>query len=595
MRVVWGLWWLILIGLLVIAETTNVSTSLLPTSRSLQKRGESECPAGCECQNQGWRLYCENRNFLGLVLIVDVRDAELVGVRASTIPKATLQAAVELRSLVWRSSGIEKLESDVFHGTPKLASLSLGDNRLTSLPADVFHTLHLLRFLNLTGNLLVSLPRVLFQGLVALEEVRFADNRLAVLPYQVFEPANSLRRIDLSNNLLVSLPDHSFKPNKLLQELNLSSNRLTRLPSRLFSGLSNLRILKLSDNEMNTVPRGFFTELKRLEHLDLSGNPISRLTDITFQGLVSLQWLNLSRTRITSIPQNVWRPVPSLRTLLIEFNKIEIIHNEDLAGLNKLETLKITDGSLREIGLDTLDEVPHLRKIDLRDNDLTFLPANLAHLKELDELQLQGNPWACDCRMFWFVRWADEHAHRTAFGSGLRCGHEKGTVDTLQALRYLNCTPPTLLRKSGPDLHIIRSSVLLDCEFNGNPAPALTWVTPKLMTFHWNPDPAFPDAFVHHSQTHLHDQPQKSIDNNRIRLLENGSLYITYLLREDVGLYKCFAMNPIANATTYVTLYMDPITYHTIKILSILVGAASAAGFLLLTFFVQFLQYMFVK
>ncbi|XP_033221474.1 leucine-rich repeat and immunoglobulin-like domain-containing nogo receptor-interacting protein 2 isoform X2 [Belonocnema kinseyi] len=596
MRVVWGPWWLILAGLLAIAETTAVSTNPSSTSRSLQKRGDLECAVACQCEKEGWRLNCEDRDFLGLRLSSHVQEVSLKRVHASTISVSALEAAGELRSLVWTRSRIERIESGAFRGTPKLESLNLGDNNLTALPADVFGSLHLLRFLNLTSNSLHSLPRIVFQGLDILEEVHLADNSIAILPYQAFESAWSLLKLDLSGNELVSLPDYSFKPNKKLQELYLSSNRLTRLPSRLFSGLSNLRVLGLANNHIHVIARGFFTELKHLERLDISGNPIIRLTDIAFQGLANLQWLNLSSTNIPTIPDNVWRPVNNLRTLLIENNKIEIIHDGDLAGLRNLETLKITKGALREIGLRTLDDVPHLRKLDLRSNILTFLPANLAHLVKLDELQLGGNPWACDCRMFWFVRWAEHHAHQAAFDSGLRCGHETATVDTLQALRYLNCTPPMLWHTSNPELHVIRNPVLLECEFNGNPAPALTWVTPKLLTFHWNPDPAFPDAFVHHAQVHHINQPQKPFtDNGRIRLLDNGSLYITYLLREDVGLYKCFAMNPIANATAYVTLHMDPVTYHTIKLISLAVGAASAAGFLLLTLFIQFLRYLFFK
>lgn len=592
MRVVWGPWWLILAGLLVIGEALNVHPS--PKSRILEKRS-IVCPAGCKCENEGWRIYCEDRNFVGLELFPSVRDVILKDVRVSTVPAAPLKATVELRYLSWTRSAIKAIETGAFQSTEKLENLNLGDNRLSDLPTDIFHSLHFLRILNLTNNHFISLQRIWFQSLDLLEEIHLANNKLAYIPYQVFEPAWSLRVIDLSGNKLVSLPDLSFRPNKHLQELDLSSNRLKRLPSRLFSGLSNLRILGLANNEIDTIPRGFFVELKNLEQLDLSGNPINRLIDITFQGLVSLQGISLSRTQITNFPQDIWKPVSSLRTLLIEDNKIEIIKNGDLFNLHNLEILKITNGALREIGLRSLDSVPNLKKIDLRDNDLTFLPANLASLKKLEELQLEGNPWACDCRMFWFVRWAEHHAHRTAFNSGLRCGHETATIDTIHALRYLNCTPPTLSRTSGKELHVLRNSVLLECEFNGNPAPALTWVTPKLITFHWNPDPAFPDSFVHHHQVHLNNEPHKPFTNNRIRLLENGSLYISHLLREDVGLYKCFAMNPIANATTYVTLHMDPVTYYNIKILSIVVGAASAAGFLLLTLFVQFLRYLFFK
>ncbi|CAL7936941.1 unnamed protein product [Xylocopa violacea] len=125
--------------------------------------------------------------------------------------------------------------------------------------------------------------------------------------------------------------------------------------------------------------------------------------------------------------------------------------------------------------------------------------------------------------MFWFVKWAESKEHlRTAFQSGFRCGDEiDGTGDMLKTLRYLKCTPPNLAYATPTQQYLLLSSVLLECEFNGNPTPSITWVTPKLQ--------------------------------------------------------------------------MNPITLHKIKIISILVGAASATAFLLLTLLLQFLRYLLAK
>lgn len=518
-------------------------------------------------------------------------------VQAAAIPVSALEASIGLQNLVWTSSGIENVESGVFRTTLHLERLDLGDNRLSELPSDVFHPLHQLQYLNLTGNRLHALPQLLFDGLNHLREIRLAANLLSVLPYQAFAPARELLRLDLSSNLLVSLPDHSFQPNQQLQELRLAGNRLTKLPSRLFSGLTQLKVLDLAKNEIDTLPRGLFSDLTTLEHLDLENNPIARLADTAFQGLANLRWLSLSHLPISSLPAGVWRSTRKLRTLLLSETKLENLRNENLAGLNDLETLEIRNSPLREIGQLTLNETPSLRRIDLRNNDLTFLPANVASLPLLNELQLQGNPWACDCRMFWFVKWAESRTHlQAAFQSGLKCGHKVGgTVDTLQTLRYLKCSPPILVRATNTQQYRLLSSVLLECEFSGNPAPSLTWVTPNGLVLHWMPDPAFPDAFVEHPSVHKWLSNQPIIDDRRIRVLENGSLYITMLLRQDVGKYKCTAVNPIANETIYVTLHMDPVTLHNIKIFSIIVGAISAAAFLLLTLLLQLLRYLLLK
>lgn len=589
-------WLIFLVAVIAVVRVAGAPSNVLSSVTSSGAL-QIKCPGGCHCRDidNGGTLECVERSFLGLGLPRNITTVRLKNVQAAAIPVSALEASVGLRSLTWTSSGIESVESGVFRATIHLERLDLGDNRLSELPSDVFHPLHQLQYLNLTGNRLVALPQLLFDGLTRLRDIRLETNLLSVLPYQAFAPARELMRLDLSGNLLVSLPDHSFQPNQQLQELRLARNRLTKLPSRLFSGLTQLKELDLANNEIDTLPRGLFSDLTALERLDLENNPIARLTDIAFQGLVNLQWLRLSRLPISSLPANVWRPVSKLRTLLLSKTKLENLRNGNLAGLMELQNLEITNSQLREIGQLTLNETPSLRKIDLRNNDLTFLPANVANLPLLEELQLQGNPWACDCRMFWFLKWTASRTHlQSAFQSGLKCGH-KVNGDITQTLSYLKCSPPILVRATNTQQYLLLSSVLLECEFSGNPAPSLTWVTPSGLVFHWMPDPAFPDAFVEHPPVHSWLTNQPIVDDHRIRVLENGSLYITKLLRQDVGKYKCTAVNPIANETIYVTLHMDPVTLNNIKLFSILVGAISAAVFLLLTLLLQLLRYLLLK
>ncbi|XP_011879986.1 PREDICTED: leucine-rich repeat and immunoglobulin-like domain-containing nogo receptor-interacting protein 2 [Vollenhovia emeryi] len=600
--------WLLFLVTVVVAAVVRVAgtpSDTLPslTGASLPSSSRVECPDGCECADHtkhgggGSSLRCAGRELSGLALPRDVTSVSLRNVRVSAIRATVLEGVARLRSLTWSSSGAERVEAGAFGAAAHLERLDLGDNRLADLPSGVFHPLHQLQYLNLTGNRLTALPQQLFRHLNRLQEVRLAANLLSVLPYQAFAPTRELVRLDLSGNRLVSLPDHSFQPNRQLLELRLAGNRLTKLPSRLFSGLARLKVLDLADNEIDALPRSLFSHLTALEHLDLGGNPIARLSDTAFQGLASLRWLDLSRLPISSLPGDVWRPVSRLRTLLLSGTKLENLRNKDLADLAELETLEVTNGTLREIGQLTLNETPSLRRIDLRNNDLTFLPANVAYLPLLDELQLQGNSWACDCRMFWFVKWSESRAHlRAAFQSGLKCGHEgDGTVDILRTLRYLECSPPRLVRATKTQQYLLLKPVLLECEFSGNPAPSLTWVTPSGLVLHWVPDPGFPDAFVEHPKVHSWRTDRPVVDDGRIRVLENGSLYIATLMRQDVGKYKCTAVNPIANETVYVTLHMDPITLHNIKIFSIVVGALCTLAFLLLTLAVQLLRYILLR
>lgn len=551
-----------------------------------------KCPDGCHCTVINIR--CEKRSSIGLVMPINTLDIALINVNITQVPAKFLETMEKLQRFSWTSSCIERLENNLFYSTPHLEYLSLGDNYIASLPEDIFSRLHKLKYLNLTGNSLTSLPRAITQGFDKLQQLFISNNRLIVLPYQAFIYSKYLQHIDLSNNRLVSLPDHTFKPNRELKNLLLSSNYLTELPGRLFSGLHGLIKLELANNEIKYLPWNIFTELEQLEYLDLSNNPITNLTNTVFNGLNNLKILDLSETKIQQLPRDIWKPIgKKLNSLIMKTTNIEILKNDDLSYLDNLENLIISNSLLRAIQGKALDNLKLLKNLDLRNNHLTFLPASLSNLNSLEHLHLQGNYWACDCRMFWFVKWAESHAHETAFESGLLCGNETGTIDTLHALQYLNCTSPFIIQKTNDDYNYpLHGNVTLYCEFYGNPAPSITWVTPTLEIFHWRPDPSFPDDH-NHPIVHYNNDDITNIGNKgRIQLLINGSLHITDFQRKDVGRYKCLAVNPIANLTTYVTIKMDPQTYETIKLLSLVVGFFSAVGFLLITLLVQLTRYL---
>ncbi|XP_074110543.1 uncharacterized protein LOC141534843 [Cotesia typhae] len=553
-----------------------------------------ECATGCHCTGN-WNFQCRARRFQDLRLPADVIEIEFedVSTEAGIVTVAALKSSIQLQKLTWSSSGIEQLERGIFSTTKRLHYLDLGDNRLTSLDPDIFSSLEELRYLNISGNLLKNLPA--FKNLYSLETLLVSRNRLEVPPFKAFASSSYLRHLDLSGNYLVLLQEFTFQPNRELVYLKLSNNHLLNLPSRVFSGLGKLRYLEISNISISHLPRGLFTELNALEYLNISKNPITNLTDYTFQGLIRLIQLDISSTLVSQLPLGIWQRLPSLKSLMMDSTRLKVLKAEDFLGLNSIVNLTITNSPLRDIHSKAFDHLSHLRNLDLRNNNLFFLPASLAHLTHLSSLNLQGNPWACDCRMFWFVDWVQSNIHPKAFAHGLRCG-DNDQVDIREALKYLNCTPPVLIHKSQNDqLHLINKSVLLECEFNGNPAPSLTWVTPTLEIFHWNPDRTFPDTFHNHPIDHATDNLINLNNNGRVRLLENGSLFIKNLLRQDVGLYKCFAVNPINNATTWLHLKMDPIVYHNIKMFSIAVGAACAILFLLLTLLIQLIKYLLYR
>lgn len=516
-----------------------------------------------------------------------------VSVPGGGVTATTLSGAPGLRRLSWTRSDIADLAGDAFSVARDLENITLADNRLGSLAPGTFAGLRRLRGLDLSGNLLVSLPRGVFADLAALASLDLGRNRLGALPYRVLDPCRALVRLDLGRNALDALPDSVFAATAVLQEVVLAGNRLRQLPPRLFRGLRELRRLALRENRVKAIPGGFFRDLVDLRDLDISSNALGALSPAAFQGLGALARLNLSRNPLEELPGGVWHQVPGLLVLDLAGTRVQLLRERDLRGLGRLRELDLRQGELREIEHGAFQETTHLVRLDLAGNDLAFLPRSLVHLSQLRSLDLDGNPWACDCRMLWFATWIRDHVNLASFANRYHCGDGDDDLDMMTALGGLNCTGPRPTRVSPTRELVIRSPVLLECDFAGNPAPTLTWVTPRLEVFHWNPDPGFADAFDGHPRVHWYGADGDVGD--RVSLLENGSLFIRELLREDVGRYKCFASNPLANATTWIVIRMDPVTYFRIKIFSIVAGAAAALGFLAATILVQLVLWILLK
>ncbi|KAJ8927043.1 hypothetical protein NQ314_020530 [Rhamnusium bicolor] len=204
---------------------------------------------------------------------------------------------------------------------------------------------------------------------------------------------------------------------------------------------------------------------------------------------------------------------------------------------------------LKEIETYVLADTLALKELDISGNALTFLPHSIANMTNLKKLNISDNPWACDCRMFWFAPWAVNKRRSNMTMSDLSCGPYAYPNDMLPTLQHLNCTSPRIMYKTPTKRYRLNTDALLECRYAANPPPSITWVTPKREVFHWNPDTSVPDIFSKHP--HAHDQymtPMRVIPP-RIQVLDNGTLWVKNITREDCGRYTCYASNPIANRT----------------------------------------------
>eukprot|EP00127_Corallochytrium_limacisporum_P004728 Clim_evm82s172 gene=Clim_evmTU82s172 len=174
--------------------------------------------------------------------------------------------------------------------------------------------------------------------------VNLAGKGLSAVPDEVHEAVKDLgvvKRLNLSNNKFVEVPTEVAQAGRHLEDLDLSINRLVRFPGDLCTCLSNLAHLDLSRNQMDLLP---------------------------------LEFSHLGQLLSLRLGYNKFRAIPALE------------------GLNTLEVLILTDNQIASIDVHILLSVPKLKTLDLSNNNISQVPAELGHLR-LQSLGLTGNPF----------------------------------------------------------------------------------------------------------------------------------------------------------------------------------------------------------
>ncbi|KPJ12130.1 Leucine-rich repeat and immunoglobulin-like domain-containing nogo receptor-interacting protein 2 [Papilio machaon] len=534
-----------------------------------------DCPTACTCTSA--RLQCSNLTIPGNHL------------NKTIIAKY----GTELRNITWTDSTVQDLDQDLFLGLYKLEYIDLSRNEIQRAKDELFARLNNLVYLNLSRNKIDDIPRSTFKFLDNLEILDVSHNHLHVIPFQVFGPLTRLKYLDISHNKIATFLDYFFKPNRQLKQLFLNNNSLVEITSKALVNLKELEILDLSANKLDYIPKSILDHFEHLTDLNLSYNNFQNISYDAFKKLYKLKWLDMGGNRLKWLPAGLFQNNENLETFYLDNTQITVIQNTNFKGLINLQRLFLRDNrNLSEIERYVFEDTPDITHLDISGNDLTFLPLSLEKLDKLKTLKINKNPWACDCRMAWFAAWAEKR--KDIIRSDLSC-RRAYPGDMLRVLNDTNCKPPQLISSSPLALYRLQSEARLECKFDGNPAPSITWITPTRDVFHWNPNPLVPDLFRKHGTAH--DQYYRPIDNerSRVRVLEDGSLLITDIHREDTGTYICYATNPSANVTAEVILNIDPMTMFEIKIYSLICGAFCAALFLGMTLLIQAIRYIFYR
>ncbi|KAG6448477.1 uncharacterized protein LOC115442458 [Manduca sexta] len=240
-----------------------------------------------------------------------------------------------------------------------------------------------------------------------------------------------------------------------IQKLNLTGNSLYEITSHAFHdvGLINLWKLTLSECKLQTIQRNGFKGLAIMIELDLSKNDLKTLHPDTF------------------------KETPKIRWILLNDNKLEKLDDGLFSNLDFLTKVELSNNRIFQIGMKTFMNVPKLNVLRLDGNKLEHVKVDtLSNLPSLLNLDVQDNPWRCDCFLQPFRNWV---ISKNLHSSDVFCTeppkvHGKSWKD-LETNDFA-CRPTIIYPSTSTTLRVSDYNVTLACQVNGNPMPEVNWV-----------------------------------------------------------------------------------------------------------------------
>lgn len=309
----------------------------------------------------------------------------------------------------------------------QLTVLDISYNKIVDLFDKNFENNIEMTHLNLTHNFLKRLDKDTFAGLKRLVDLDLSNNELVELHPQTFKDLTSLERLDLSSNKIVGFKKETFEPLGSLRILSLRNNTILDLPTFNFAYLVHLEVLDMSLNLVQEIPKQGIPYLKELKHLDFNTNVIQNIDQLGFHNLPSLRHLDLSNNNMTLIPTSALSKLSNLSHLYLSGNFIQNVtalsfqslfhlkhlHLSRLFDLEKIDSRAFVDNinlqkiwmnenvKVREVPPRLFHGNPKLTHIYMKNNALETLEASHFPVDRLQELEISGNPFVCNCSLLW--------------------------------------------------------------------------------------------------------------------------------------------------------------------------------------------------
>ncbi|XP_064599059.1 carboxypeptidase N subunit 2-like [Liolophura sinensis] len=341
-----------------------------------------------------------------------IQDLTLRGSQISRIGENAFTALVNLRKLNLSHNSIGEMASTSLQSVRGLTELDLSNNRLTSFDM-AFSSQSSLTYLNLAQNRLGTIRSGSFQSLSRLETLILDGNKLSALQGHTFQGLQSLRHLSMQRCGIHHIPKDLFYIIRKLRTLELQSNFIRVIPnSQDLRNLAFLQKLNLDNNQVTELGDLQFGSIP-IDSLSLSHNQIHKVPVNTFK-YFNAKYVDLSFNRINWLPPRTFHPLaPEMTHLNLAGNSLSNIPNGVFQGLYRLQHLNLSRCNIMSLPPNDFTSLQQLRVLDISENRLQNLSWEVtAQMRSLALVNIQGNPWHCDCYIQPLRDWLNDYSNQ---------------------------------------------------------------------------------------------------------------------------------------------------------------------------------------
>lgn len=323
-----------------------------------------------------------------------------------SIHSRSFEHLAELQELeISGNPGLENLFMGTFAKQENLTKLILNFNRFRTVLPSTFDSLKKLETLQMKGNIISDLPPFLFLNLHNLRALDLSLNKLEELKRETFSGIERLETLKMNNNLISNLTSDTFHNISQLTELHLEGNKISELADNIFFALTKLKVLNLRGNHLTTFSdKVFGFKGSNLTKLNLKGNRLTELSSLC--SLTSLTDLILSSNQLSNLPEDIFRNVTVLEYLDLSENQLISLPEMIFRDLFSLTVIHLNNNNLRKVDAKLFEDQVLIQQLYLSNNQLETLPLGLLDSFATQcTVRLNGNPWKCDCHMWYLYDW----------------------------------------------------------------------------------------------------------------------------------------------------------------------------------------------